>query len=225
MSKKRLTLIHTSAVMIPIFTELCNEFLPNVEVLHFVDDSILKDIIHDQRLSKPTARRVVGHIISAEQAGADFIMVTCSSIGAAAELGRELVDVPVMRVDEPMVKLAVKSGSCVGVVATLPSTLNPTAELIRAEAKKQAKEVQVTTTLCEGAFEAVISGDSATHDKIVGASIQELTEQVEVIVLAQASMARVVDTLPDQRGEVPILSSPRLAVEHVAMLLQPKERI
>ena len=215
MSKKRLTLIHTSGVMIPVFGELCAELLPEAEVVHVVDESLLKDIIANKGLSKATARRVVGQIISAEQAGADFIVVTCSSIGPAAELGRRLVDVPVMRVDEPMAELAVKKGSQIGVVATLASTLNPTAELIKA----QAKEVEVTTKLCEGAFEAVISGDAVTHDKIVGAGIRELAERVDVIVLAQASMARVVDNLPAGTVKVPILSSPRLAVERLVRLL------
>lgn len=219
MSKKRLALIHTSAVMIPVFGELCAELLPDVEVVHMVDESLLKDIIANNQLLKTTTRRVVGHIVSAEQAGADIIMVTCSSIGPAAELGRQLVDVPVMRVDEPMAVLAVEKGSHIGVIATLPSTLNPTAELIKAQAEKQAKEVTVTTKLCEGAFEAVISGDDKTHDKIVGAGIQELTEKVEVIVLAQASMARVVDNLPAETKKIPILSSPGLAVERLTTLL------
>ena len=219
MARKRLALIHTSPVMIPVFGELCAELLPELEVVHTVDESLLKDIIGNNSLLKTTARRVVGHIISAEQAGADCVMVSCSSIGAAAELGRELVDIPVIRVDEPMATLAVEKGAHIGVIATLPSTLNPTAELIRAVAEKHSKEVKVTTKLCEGAFEAVISGDGATHDKIVAAGIRELAEQVDVIVLAQASMARVVDALDDGGGKVPILSSPRLAVEHLATLL------
>lgn len=219
MSQKRLTLIHTSAIMIPVFSELCAEFLPNVEVVHTVDESLLKDIIADKKLSKSTARRVVGHIISAEQAGADCIMVTCSSIGPAADLGRQLVDVPVVRVDEPMAISAVEQGSCIGVVATLPSTLNPTAEIIKTQAEKKAKKIVLTKKLCEGAFEAVISGDGVKHDKIVAAGIRELAEQVDVIVLAQVSMARVVDNLSAESKKIPILSSPRLAVEHLVALL------
>ena len=37
--------------------------------------------------------------------------------------------------------------------------------------------------------------------------------QVDVIVLAQASMARVVDTLSDKEKTVPILSSPKSGIE------------
>jgi Asp/Glu/hydantoin racemase len=219
MPQKRLTLIHTSPVMIGVFGGLCAELLPTAEVVHVVDESLLKDILRDKRLTKATARRVVGHVLAAADARSDIIVVTCSSIGPAAELAAQLVDVPVMRVDAPMAALAVKAGSHIGVIATLASTLAPTADLIRAEAKKQAKQAVVTTTLCEGAFQAVISGDTATHDRIVGDAIRELTQQVEVMVLAQASMARVADALPADSRKVPILSSPRPAIEYVATLL------
>jgi hypothetical protein len=38
-------------------------------------------------------------------------------------------------------------------------------------------------------------------------------DSVEVVVLAQASMARVADLLPEDARRVPILSSPTLGVE------------
>jgi hypothetical protein len=43
--------------------------------------------------------------------------------------------------------------------------------------------------------------------------------RVDVIVLAQASMARVVQGLPEKDRRVPILSSPRLAVERLAQVI------
>ena len=171
MKKKRLTLIHTSGIMIPVFSELCRELLPDIEAIHMVDESLLKAILKDGCLTKPTARRVVNHILSADSAGTDAILVTCSSIGKATEIGRELVESTVIRVDEPMARKAIEIGKRIGVIATLPSTLNPTVDLI----KRQGKDLQVTAKLCEGAFEAVISGDTATHDKIVAEGILELT--------------------------------------------------
>jgi len=213
MNKKRLTLIHTSPVMVPVFGDLCTELLPDIEVVHMVDESLLKDILKEGRLTKLTARRLVNHILSADQAGTDAILVTCSSIGKATELGRELVDPLVMRVDEPMAKKAIETGKRIGVIATLSSTLNPTVDLIK---RQGIEDLEVTAKLCEGAFEAVISGDATTHDKIVADGILELVNQVDVIVLAQASMARVVNTLPADKVTVPVLSSPKLAIEHLA---------
>ena len=47
----------------------------------------------------------------------------------------------------------------------------------------------------------------------------ELQEKVDVIVLAQASMARVVDTLAPADKRVPILASPGIAVDYLATVL------
>jgi hypothetical protein len=118
-----------------------------------------------------------------------------------------------------MAAKAVQLGHRIGVVATLPSTLSPTVDLIRREAAKVGKEISLTDQVVDGAFAAVISGDGTTHDKLVGNALRELAKSVDVIVLAQASMARVVDALPAEDKPKPILSSPRLAVEHLATLL------
>ena len=81
------------------------------------------------------------------------------------------------------------------------------------------REIELTARLCEGAFDALMSGDAAKHDTMVAAALRELSSQVDVIVLAQASMARVVDTLPAADRRVPILASPPLAIDFLATVL------
>jgi len=94
MSSKTLGLVHTSATLVPVFAELCRATLPDVEVFNIVDDSLIKDVIRHGELTAETAGRVVDHIASAESAGADHIMVTCSSIGRAVETAAERTAVP-----------------------------------------------------------------------------------------------------------------------------------
>ena len=53
----------------------------------------------------------------------------------------------------------------------------------------------------------------------VASALCELAKTVDVIVLAQASIARVVDSLKPDQKPIPILSSPRLAVEDLAARL------
>jgi Asp/Glu/hydantoin racemase len=219
MSQKTLGLIHTSATLVPVFQQLCSQHLPGVQVFNIVDDSLIKNVIKNGELKPDTARRVVDYAASAEAAGADFILYTCSSIGAAVETAATLSKVPVLRVDQPMADKAVQTGSRIGVIATLPTTLNPTTDLVKRRAAVAGKDVQVVSKLCEGAFDALMSGDAATHDKMVAAALKELSSQVDVIVLAQASMARVVDTLEEADRRVPILASPGIAIEHLATIL------
>ena len=118
-----------------------------------------------------------------------------------------------------MADLAVRTGKRIGVIATLPTTLEPTADLVRRRAALAGKEIALTDRLCEGAFDALMRGDNAKHDEMVAAALRELSSSVDVILLAQASMARVVDGLPAEEKKIPILASPPLAIAHLAEIL------
>ncbi len=216
MQVKTLGLIHTSATLVPVFQQLIRQHLEGIRFFNIVDDSLIKDVIDKGVLTPATARRVAGHVASAEAAGADHILVTCSSIGWAVETAATLSSVPVLRVDQPMADLAVQTGRRIGVVATLPTTLEPTSDLVVRRAAAAGKTIELTSYLCEGAFEALMNGDASRHDDLVANALKELGKTVDVLVLAQASMARVVEMLPDADKQVPILSSPALAIEHLA---------
>lgn len=219
--KKRLFLLHTSATNVPVFEQLCKEKLPTVAVFNMVDDSLIKDVIAHNCLRPQTARRVAQLVAAAEDAGADHIMVTCSSIGRAVETAATLASVPVMRVDRPLAEQAVATGPRIGVIATLATTLDPTADLVTRCGAEAGKQIELTARLCDGAFDALMSGDPQRHDEFVLAALQELSSQVDVIALAQASMARVVNSIPEADRRIPILASPPLAVDRLAQILSP----
>lgn len=207
-----LALIHTGTFLAAVFTDLCHEAMPDVDVFNMVDESLIKNTIAANKLTPQTSRRLVDHLKSAEEAGADAILVTCSSVGPAVEAAQQFINVPVIRVDVAMADKAIGMGARIGVVATLPTTLDPTVELLKARAAATGKAIEVVSTLCEGAFQAVAAGDTETHDRLVTAGIRELMAKVDVVVLAQASMARAANAIPEAERSVPILSSPQLAV-------------
>lgn len=218
---KTLGLIHTSATLVPVFQELVDRYLKgkDVKVFNIVDDSLIKNTIARNELTADTARRVVDYVGSAEAAGADYILVTCSSIGSAVEASESLSRVPVLRVDQPMADQAVELGMKIGVVATLPTTLEPTSDLVRRRAVKAGKTIELTSKLCEGAFEALMGGQPEKHDEMVASALKELSSKVDVILLAQASMARVVGQLPEEDKKVPILASPGIAMEYLSTVI------
>jgi Asp/Glu/hydantoin racemase len=191
------------------FTELAHELVPDADVFHIADETLLGVTRREGRLTPTTRRRVLGYIESAADAGADLVVVTCSSIGPAVDDSHNFLDVPVLRIDQPMADEAVRLGARIGVVATLSTTLEPTADLVRRRASAAGKDVEVVTHLCEGAF------GSDRHDELVRDGVAKAAADSDVVVLAQASMARVA-------GEtaVPVLSSPRLGMQRVAELLR-----
>ena len=207
-----LGLIHNSATLVPIFNEIAGRVMPDVKILHFVDESTIKNTIAAGHLQKATMRQVIGLVGSTFNAGCDVALVTCSSIGRAVDMAAELYEQPVLRVDRAMAEKAVATGPRIGVVATLSTTLTPTADLIRLVASEQGKPVEIVEHVCEGAFAAVMAGDGATHDRIVGEALTGAMKGMDVIVLAQASMARVVAALPEGAVSAPVLASPELGM-------------
>jgi Asp/Glu/hydantoin racemase len=219
MKPTTLGLIHTSATLIPVFAQLCKDHLPGVNTFNIVDDSLVKNIIARGELTPSISKRVADYVASAEDSGADYILVTCSSIGAAVEAAAAQSKVTVLRVDQPMADEAVQMGKRIGVIATLSTTLEPTSDLVKRRAALAGKEIELVPMLCEGAFDALMSGDAATHDEIVTKALRELSAKVDVILLAQASMARVVDGLSDADKVVPIVASPPNAIKYLASII------
>ncbi len=219
MKRKTLGLIHSSATLVPVFQQLCEQYLPHINVFNIVDDSLIKNVIACGQLRPVTAKRVVDYIGSAEAAGADYIMVTCSSIGAAVEAAAVFTSVPVLRVDQPLADKAIEAGKRIGVVATLATTLEPTSDLVRRRAAITGKEVVIESVVCEGAFDALMNGDTATHDTLVASALKQLLQKVDVILLAQASMARVVNALDEADKKLPVLASPPVAIQYLATIL------
>lgn len=218
---RKISYIHTVPSLVGLFNDLSKELLPpDVEVFHIADELLLKVVLAQGGLSPFIFRRVADHVVAAVEGGASLVQVTCSSISPCVEAARPFVNVPVLKVDEPMVNAALAIGSRIGVAATVPTTLKPTTELVYRVAEQNNRKATVDSLLCEGAFRALMGGDGETHDRIVRTCLQELLGRNDVVLLAQASMARVAATIPPEEQEIPILSSPRLAIEYLCQVLE-----
>lgn len=193
--------------------------MPDAELMNIVDDTLLKDVLKLGKINQQIIRRICGYIILAELAGADIILNVCSSVSEVVDIARNLVSIPVYKIDEPMAELAIQKGVNIGVLATVKSTLDPTCRLLEKKAQETGKKMHIHRSLCPGAFEKLMVGDTDAHDQIVLEKIEDLSQKVDVIVLAQGTMERLV-THPDLRCKVPIFSSLRSGVDRVCEIAQ-----
>lgn len=216
---QKIVYLHTVPALVGLFNELSKELLVAVEPIHIADELLLKLVLAQGGLSPFIFQRVAEHVIAAERAGASVVQCTCSSISPCVDAAQPLVGIPVLKIDQPMVDQALQLGKRIGIAATAPTTLQPTTELVRQRANLHRIAVEIEARLCEGAYQALFSGDMQTHDEIVRQNLRDLMTRNDVVILAQASMARVADTLAPEEQRVPILSSPRLAIEHLKQVL------
>ena len=213
--------VHTVHRVIAPLADIATELFPDIEQTHYLDESTLRDAIALDGLSPGIVRRVCQLVMLAAER-TDIVLLTCSSIGPCADVARAMVSVPVLRIDEPMAQEAVALGQRIAVVATLGSTLLPTVDMVEACASRAGKQVTVESALCEGAFDAASNGRQQEHDEIVLRRLAGLIgppDPVDVVVLSQASMARVAEQLPAGNA-VPILSSPRSGIMRAGQVLQ-----
>jgi Asp/Glu/hydantoin racemase len=210
----KLAIIHTTSATVESMKALAAEMLPGSELVNFVDDSILPQLGRNGGNLADVEERLVHYARFAEQVGADVLLEACSSVGEVVAKMQSAVSIPIVRIDDAMAEEAVQRGKHLGVAATLATTLQPTTRLLKAKAEAAGKQVEITPLLIEGAYQKLMAGDREGHDKLLVEKLEELARNVEVVVLAQASMARVLPRLP-AADQDKILVSPRLAMERV----------
>jgi Asp/Glu/hydantoin racemase len=217
----KVAILHTSFVFItvePVITDLIGELIPDAAILHFVDSDVLATVVREQNISADSEKRMVHLAQAADAAGADVIFSACSSLGPTLDAAQRAVSVPVVKIDQAMAIEAARFDR-IGVLATVPTTLGPTSDLIAARAEDARRSPRIVQRLCDGAFDTLMGGDRDAHDQMVSDQAAVLAKDVEVIVLAQASMQRLRERLEGETG-LPVLSSPRIGVEYLASTLR-----
>ena len=221
----KVAVLHTSFVFVsvePAINDLLAELLPEADVIHFVDSDVLAQVGRDGGITQGSTDRMVHLAQAAEAAGVDFIFNACSSLGPTMDVARKTVHTPIIKIDDAMALEAATRGTEVGVLATVPTTLDPTSDLVVAKAAEAGRDVHVHQQLAKGAFDLLMAGNREAHDDIVSREAVELAKTVDLIVLAQASMARLAPRLAKETG-IPVLASPRLGVEDLAARVQASE--
>ena len=215
---KKITVIHTSFVIVDLITELFKKIIPEAKISHIVDDSLLPDILAQKEITKKVIKRMLLYFIAAEDTGADVIFNVCSTVGEVADMARLLVSTPIVKIDEKMAEEAVARGVKIGVAATLQSTMDPTCRLIEKKAAIAGKKINIERTLCPGAFEALTSGKKEDHDRIVIEYVKGLADKVDIIVFAQGTMVRLLDKI-EKNLRKEILTSPERGIRQVRQVL------
>lgn len=206
----KVALVYTSTTpeLIELVEKEVGDVLPKeTEVISYQDPSILAEVRDAGYVTAPPAARLVGMYMEAVCAGADAILNLCSSVGEVADAAQDIArytGIPIVRVDEEMCREAVRQGKRIGVMATLPTTLNPTKNTILRVAREMNKQVELVDALVDGAFGL----DQDQFKALMSEYAEKIADQVDVILFAQGSMAYCEEYIHEKYGKT-VLSSPR----------------
>ena len=135
----RIVAVHTAMALVEPLNKLFKELLPEVKLNHIADDSLIQEGIANNAVTPAVRRRLLSYYTAAADAGADVVFNCCSSVGGVADVGDTVAPVKVFRIDGPMAEKAVREGKRIGVIATLPTTLGPTVELLQNKAREAGR--------------------------------------------------------------------------------------
>ena len=157
------------------------------QLMTYSDPSILAEIREHGYVTCNAACRLITMFLQAAQDGADAVLNICSSVGETADSAQAVaryIGVPIVRIDEEMCRDAVRMGSRIGVLATLPTTLEPTKNTLYRAAREMGRQI----TLVDGLVKA-FGLDQEQFKKLLLEKAQEISGQVDVLLLCQGSMA------------------------------------
>ena len=203
---KKVAVIHTFLYSVEDIKAMFARYLPGVEMINIIDDSLLQEALRNRGLTPGIIKRYCNYAQMAESLGVDAILNQCSSVGEASDTAGKLISIPIFKIDRPMADEAVRLGSRVAVIATAISTVEPSSRLVETAAREAGKEVTVSRCYVDGAYDCLLkTGDKDAHNRMVIAKIKEAEKTNDVIVLAQGSMYHLMPLLVDIN--VPVLTS------------------
>lgn len=204
-----LALFHTGESHVATFGPMIARMAPEIPLVHRVRQDLL-DAAQPRGLTPDIRRRAVQDLLAMADAGAAAVLCTCSTLGPAAETAADLADVPILRVDRPMMEAALDRGPRIAVAACLASTIGPTQALLERVAADRGVRPDISEILLAEAWRHFAAGDRTAYAAAIADGLNRTAPEVDAVVLAQASMAPAATLC---RLPIPVLSSPRLGAE------------
>lgn len=215
--KYDIAFLHTSALCVKNFDAIMAELAPELSVKHEVRPHFLSRA-HANGIDRVLEGDVTAAIEALSQKS-KVVVVTCSYIGQVAENIGMLNGSHIESIDRAMADFAVERANNILVLTALQSTLKPTRELLKSSMNHFGVKPTVTLQYVDDAWEHFLSGNEKGYYEDIAKVLREKEQDYDLIMLAQSSMAGVVDGV---ELSIPVISSPRIGVERAIQFLAPR---
>lgn len=160
-----------------------------IECVHFVDPGLINRVTSDESFDDIAAQRKVNeqlHHIA--KSNVDAILITCTNYIALLRQDTLLIDVPIIKIDEPFFEHICNIAQRQTIVFTNPATVTGTMERLYEYAKRHNKEIDIYVETIDDAFELIMQGAKRAYDDKIMQFLQVAANENRVISVAQLSM-------------------------------------
>ncbi|WP_100012686.1 aspartate/glutamate racemase family protein [Lentibacillus sediminis] len=214
----KIGLVHATMNSVQPILHAFHTYHPSVDLINVMDEGLIYELNETNTITQSMIRRLMDITGKAEDAGADAILLTCSSFSPYVPEITHLFGVPTLSSDESMLDKAVEIGGRISVIATVEKAGPTTTNLLYKTAEEKGKKIDVNTVVLPEAFQALQKANQAKHDELIHAEIDKLSKESDAVVLAQYSMASSLDSY--ERGSTPILTGPEVSANAIVKLAE-----
>lgn len=184
----KIALISSTRAVFASMDAALRSVFPEAEAIHLLDETLLVLFREDGGLSVRSRQRALRMALAAQEAGAEGILVTCSSLSPAVDELRPFISVPVVPIDESMVEHVVQSAATLALIASAETVLKSVEPLVQAKARQFGRAVSIRRVLKEDLW-PLLKKDPASFYRRVGEACTDAARQSEAVVITQVSMA------------------------------------
>jgi hypothetical protein len=176
----RIHCLHTAESNIAVFNAAAAQINVPAEVItHHVRSDLLDACEKAGGLTDEICQLTADYLLALSQ-DADSVVLTCSTLGAAAERAALNSTVPILRVDKALAETALAQGKEIAVLYAVETTRGPTEHLFSQQ--EGYAQANVRFEWVAGAWDMFKAGNGAGY-------LQAYEAGADIVVLAQASMA------------------------------------
>ncbi len=215
--KQKIYLIHAGDVSMNPSRDSFERLWPDAQVMNILEGSLASDVRAAGGVTETMMRRfeMIGDYCAL--AGASAILFSCSAFGAAIEPVKRQQSIPVLTPNEALFEEVLERGGKVALVVTFKPSVDALLTELAAMAAADGKTVDVQAILIDDAFDALLAGNQAEHDRLIVQAASKI-RGYDVIVFGQFSMSSAAAAVQALQN-VPVLTTPDCAVRKLKRLL------
>ncbi len=219
--KPRVVLISSTRAVFNPMQEAFKAGFPTAEIIHLLDETLLDDFRRDGGISPRSRRKALQMALTAQEAGVDGILVTCSTLSPSVDDFRPFIAIPVVKIDEPVVEKVVQSADEIGLLATAETVLKSVEPLILRKARQLGRKISIQRFI-KGDLWPLLQSDPSAFYREIGEAASRAARECHSVILTQVSIAPGREYVEKEFRER-VYASPTYAVQALRQILSNSE--
>lgn len=216
-NKPRVVLISSTRAVFNPMEEAFKEGFPEAQIIHLLDETLIDDFRHDGGISPRSRQKALQMALTAQEAGVDGILVTCSTLSPSVDDFRPFITIPVIKIDEPVVEKVVRSAEEIGLLATAETVLKSVEPLVLQKAHQLGRKISIQQFI-KGDLWPLLQKDPSAFYKEIGMAASRAAGECDAVILAQVSITPGRNYVKKEVRER-VYASPAYAVQALRQIL------